>query len=261
MRQPTPDRRHSRRIALRAALLLPVLFAASPAFAGAFGPAETLTYDCRYLGLTVGKLELIVGAATRMSGRDIWPVMALAKTEPLFVLYPVQDRFVTWWDPERQVTLGSEFLVNEQNKRRRERVRYARDESRAQTIRERPEGRDEATYDVPGDAQDVLSAILAVRGRRLDVGDRVELPVFTGRKTFTLKIHVEGKEPLEVAAGKFDTKVLQVEAQFSGGLASKRAIRIYVTDDARQIPVRADAEFLFGSLVADLTSYQKGLTP
>jgi hypothetical protein len=261
MRLPSRDRPRARRTATLLALLSAAI--ALPATAtsrSAFGPAETLKYDIRYLGLSVGKLSVMVGGSTRMNSRDVWPVMAVARTEPLFAVYPVHDKFVTWWDPAAGTTLGSEFHVNENGRRKRERVRYSRELNKAQTTRDKPDGREEVVYDVPAETQDVLAAIFAMRGHKLEVGDRLELPVFTGRKSFTIKVEVMAKETVEVAAGRVAAKVLKVDAPFSGGLSSKRAIRMYVTDDERHVPVRIDAEFIIGSLVADLTGYEKGLS-
>jgi hypothetical protein len=227
----------------------------------AFGPAESLTFEAAYLGLPVGRIHVVVGADTRIDGQRVWPVMAIAKTDPLFMLYPVKDKYITWWSPDSRLTLGNELLADEKNVHRRERVRFDRGGGRALTRREE-DGRNrlDRVYQVPEGSMDILAALYSVRGHRLEVGDHVELPIFTGRKVFTLKIDVEGKETIETKAGRFQTKALRVAVAFSGSLASKRDLRVYVTDDQRHMPVRIDAEFLLGTLAADLVSFQTGIS-
>jgi hypothetical protein len=255
-----PHRRSPPRLALLAALALPL--AERPAMAqSAFGPAETLSYTCKYLGIPVGNIHMMLGNDTSIGGQSVWPVMALAKTDPLFILYPVRDRYVTWWSPTAHQTIGNDLSAEEKNKRRHERVRFDRLANRASTTRER-EGLppEEQVYDVEAGSQDILSAFFTIREKRLAVGDHEEIPIFTGKRSFTLKLDVKGKEAVEVAAGRFDTLVLNVQVQFAGKLESKRDIKVWVTNDVHHIPVRVDAEFLIGSLVADLTTYQKGIT-
>ncbi|MGI5864029.1 MAG: DUF3108 domain-containing protein [Myxococcales bacterium] len=246
-----------------ASLTALALLAASPALAGerAFGPAETLTFECQFLGLPVGKVHTIIGASTKIEGETVWPVMAVAKTDPVFVLYPIKDKYITWWNPEDRLTLGNELSAEEKNERRRERIRFDREKNKAVTRRDRPgKAREEQSFDVPPGAQDILAALFAIREKKLEIGDHEEMPIFTGRRVFTLKVDVEGKAKVETKAGRFDTKVLRVQVEFSGQLATKRDLRIFVTDDARHIPVRLDAEFLVGTLAANLVSYQKGIT-
>ncbi|HCF60808.1 MAG TPA: hypothetical protein DFS52_22755 [Myxococcales bacterium] len=246
-----------------ASLTTLALLAASPALAAerAFGPAETLTFECKYLGLPVGKVHTIVGADTKIEGETVWPVMAVAKTDPVFVLYPIKDKYITWWNPEERLTLGNELSAEEKNERRRERIRFDRQKNKAMTRRDRPgQPRDERDFDIPPGSQDILAALFAIREKKLEVGDHEEMPIFTGRRVFTLKVDVEGKAKVETKAGRFDTKLLRVQVEFSGQLATKRDLRIFVTDDPRHVPVRMDAEFLIGTLAADLVSYQKGIT-
>ncbi len=226
-----------------------------------FGPAEMLTFKASYLGLTIGKVEIIVGSETPMNGAKVLPVIAVAKTDALFALYPVKNRYVTWWDPASRITVGNELQAEERSERRRERVRFDRTAQSANTLRERPgKTPKDSRYEVPSAAQDILSALLYLRGIPLSVGENYEIPVFTGAKNFMLKAAIDRREQVETPAGTFDALVLKVQVEFSGQLASKRDIFVWVTDDARHVPLRFDASFQFGTLIAELTTYQKGLS-
>ena len=226
-----------------------------------FGPAETMTWDGKYLGVQVGRASMIIGAATQVSGETVWPILGIVKTDPYFVLFPVKNRFVTWYNPVTRLNVGCEYLVDENHKQRRDRTRYDRAAGKATVVRDRPgEARTEDTYDVHPDAVDLVSGILKLREKKLAVGDKEEVAVFTGKTDFVLKAEVLRKEAaVEVAAGTFDTVVVSVEVQFSGKLAAKTLL-VSFSDDERHIPVRLDAEFVFGSFVAELATYQKGIS-
>jgi hypothetical protein len=225
-----------------------------------FGPAETLSWEGRYLGVTIGHAEMIVGARTLVEGETVWPILAVVKTDSYFVVWPVKNRFVTWWNPETHLVLGNEYLVDENHKRRRERIRYDRKAKVAVVNRESQEnGRTEDRYPIEPDTRDLVAAILHLRERPLHVGDVEPVPVFTGWRTFVMKAEVVRKEPLEVPAGKFDAVVVQLETHFVGNNAATRLL-LYFSDDERHLPLRLDGDFLFGSFVADLTGFQKGLT-
>jgi hypothetical protein len=203
----------------------------------------------------------MVGAATPLGGRSVWPIMGLVKTDPLFVVYPVKDKYVTWWDPATHLSLGSDLIADENGKRRRERVRIDRGAVRARTIREKEgQPREEEENEVLPDAQDILATYFVIREERLALGDKIERPVFTGKRNFMLKAEVDRRESVTVPAGTFDTVVLRVQVQFAAKLASKRDVFVYVTDDARHLPVRIDAELLLGVVAANLTDFQNGMT-
>jgi hypothetical protein len=234
---------------------------ASPSSKPAFSPAETLSFECKYLGIPVGKASILVGSPTYLEDQTIWPITGVGKTNALFALYPIKDKFTTWWDPSKHLTIGNDLLAVEKNKRRRERVRFHRNNATATTIHEKKgEKKKEYQHSVPPSAQDLLAAIFMLREQRLAIGDQVEIPIFTGRRLFTLKARVDRKEVMEVPAGKFNTVVLRIRVEFSGKLANKRDLNLYLTDDFRHLPVRMDAEFIVGSLVADLASYREGIS-
>lgn len=229
--------------------------------AKAFGPGEVLDFETEYLGITVGRAQLMVGSPTRVSGEKVMPLVVFAKTDPVFVLFPVKDKFVSWWNPETKISLGLDIAAEEGRKRRRERHRFMRSESKAKVVREREgEAKQEVIYDSHARAQDILGALYTLRTRPLKVGDTEELPVFTGKRTFQLKAHVEKKETIKVPAGTFEAKLVKVQVQFSGNLQSKRDILVWFTDDGSNTPLRISADLVLGSIEGHLTSRQKGIT-
>ncbi|MGC4115399.1 MAG: DUF3108 domain-containing protein [Myxococcales bacterium] len=225
-----------------------------------FSPGESLVFRVSYLGVSVGKAMSVVGATTEVDGRKVWPVISTARTDSFYSFWPVKDRFVTWWDPAEKTSIGSEYHADHNHWRRRERIRYDRASSKASFLCEKEYApRFEDSVAVEPDTRDIVAALYTLRLRKLAVGDHEEISVYTGKRVFPMKVDVLRAEELEVGAGKFNAVVAKIEVQFSGQTAAKR-MEIAFSNDARHLPLKMDAEFLFGSIVAELQSYEKGVS-
>jgi hypothetical protein len=50
-----------------------------------------------------------------------------------------------------------------------------------------------------------------------------------------------------------------MNGDFNGQLTTRSLITLFFTADDKQLPVRAEAEFLLGHVVLDATAYEPGL--
>lgn len=226
----------------------------------AFGPGEQSTYRINYLGMSAGTAQLTVGAETRQWGLPVWPIVTLAKTDSLFAIYPVRDRFITYWDSAAARTIGHDLFADEGRKKRRQRVKLDHETRSAQVIKQKDgEAPMESTHEIAPGSNDVAAAIFALRTRPLKVGDVIELPVFTGAKSFTMRATVDGVETIKTPKmGKREVYRVKVQTAFSGKLASKSDMVAFITTDSARLPIRIEAEFILGKVVADLTEYKAG---
>lgn len=225
----------------------------------AFGPGEQSTYKVSYLGVTAGTAEITVGTETTQFGHRVLPIVTNARTQSLVDLYPIRDKFVTYWDHTQERAIGSDFFSDENKVKRRQRVKVDHANGKA-TVMKQKEGGDEqvATHDVAPGIHDIASATFALRNKPLKVGEVYELPVFTGRKTFTLRATVEGTQTLSTPLGKREVYKVRVQTGFGGKLESKRDMFAYMTTDDAHLPVRIDAEFVLGTITAELSDYKSG---
>jgi hypothetical protein len=250
---------------LRSVLTALVVSTAVPALAQAedrplaFGPGEQTTYRVQYLGISAGTAQLTVGSSVDHGGKEIWPLIALAKSDTLLALYPIKDKYVSYYEAASGLTLGSDLYADENRKRRRQKIRIDHDAKKAKVTRQKEGGPEEhVEAEVPGGAMDISAAIYELRNKPLDVGREFELPVFTGTKNFNLRARVEKKMSLNTRLGQKEVFKVKVQTEFSGKFASKRDMFAYFTTDAAHIPVRIEAEFVLGNIVAELTEYKEG---
>jgi hypothetical protein len=225
----------------------------------AFGPGEQSIYRVQYLGVTAGTAQVTVGAPMKQWGKQVWPIISLAKSDPLMGVWPIKDKFVSYWHAEGQRSVGSDFFVDENNKRRRQRIQMKEDGRTAHVVRQR-EGAEptEATHDLPEGSMDLTAATFALRNRGISEGQEYTYPVFTGTKSFMLRAKVDGRQRLKTALGEQEVFRVKIQAEFSEKLKTQRDIIAYFTADPSHVPVRIEAEFALGSMVAELAEYKQG---
>jgi hypothetical protein len=225
----------------------------------AFGPGEQSTYRIAYLGVGGGTAQVTVGTDMQQWGKQVWPIVVIAKSDPVLAFYPIRDKFVSFWDMKEQRSIGSDLLADENHKRRRERVKLDHEAKVAKVIKQKDgEQESEDDYPIEPGSVDMAAAAFALRTQPLELGRSFEVPIFTGHKSFILRATVETKETLQTPLGERDVFKVRVETDFSGKFRSKRDIFGYFTSDHQHVLVRVEADFMLGTLVADLTNYQPG---
>ena len=225
----------------------------------AFGPGEQMTFKVDYLGMNAGTTTVTVGSNTTQWGHKVWPLVALAKTESVFRMYPVRDKFISYWDPAENRSIGSDLFADEGNKKRRQRIKVDHGEKKAQVIKQ-DEGGDEREgfYDVSEKTFDIASAAYALRNMPLEVGSSFELPIFTGAKEFVMTAKVVGKQTLATPMGDKEVFKVAVATAFTGKMAAKRDMHAYFTTDKSHVLVKLEAELVLGTLTANLVEYKEG---
>jgi hypothetical protein len=106
-----------------------------------------------------------------------------------------------------------------------------------------------AIADFSGQLQDVLSAIYFIRTQPLEVGKTFEVFIGDGGRVYTIPIKVIEKKRMKTILGRVD--VLRVNAELFGPERlidqEKGEFSIWVTDDARHIPVGGRVKTDYGT--------------
>jgi len=230
---------------------------ATPASTTAFEPGESLTFSLHYLGMNVGQFKAEVGTR-EVDDRVLWPIETRGATEGFIrAVHKLDDRFTSLFDPALGRSIASEHDQTTGDYWQHEESRI--NGTRA-WVHTRKQGEDYAYFkDVPAGAQDIVSAVYSVRSRTLVPGDTFAIPVFTTRKTWTLHGRVLRRERLETALGTLPVVAIALRTEFAGKLQADSELTLWMTDDARHLPARLDASFVFGSVSARLVDHRDGL--
>lgn len=232
--------------------------AATPAPALPFAAGERLSFRMTYAHLLAGHALIAVDTATE-DGRPVYHLSLEVKSEGLFAWlfrYRVEDRTVAVWDPATGCSLGIEKHLRE--------GRAARD----QVVRIDPVS-GMATIDDSKIAQkrvpvgpcalDVFSAFFVARQRGLGPGEALSVRVFDNGKLYELPFRLVGYEYLDLPpplGRHVRTQVAEPVVPPGSGLFTQEGrLLVWVTADARRIPVRVRSKVPIGSISGDLESY------
>jgi hypothetical protein len=239
---------------LAAVAALAAVTAPAAARAAGFSPGEETVLEVTYLGLPTGEGRILVGDP---SG-DVWPVIFQARTQGVAGFIDVREHLVTYWDAGLRLTRGSDLRAFEVGDFHQDTARFDRANLQATVTVQRKGRTSKETIAVPPGVQDLTSAFMWLRLQPLAPGQRYEVPVVSGNKSFTLVAEVLEREGVEAPAGKFQTVKVKARTQLEGKFSTKRDTYLWLSDDPRHVLVKASAEFVVGSIVARLKTYRPG---
>ena len=214
-----------------------------------------------YARLLAGRATMSVQTEMR-EGRPVLGFVQEVKSEGVFAWlfrYRVDNRLAASWDPATGCSHGIEKKLRQGRFERDQRVRIDPVNGRVE-IEDR--GAPLTAFDVPPCVLDVLSAFYVARARGLQAEERLSVPVYDSGRVYDLVFRVIGHETLDLPAPlgrRVRTSIVQPMVPPGSGLfAQEGDLKVWVTDDARRIPVRARTRVAVGSVSADLESYVAG---
>ena len=250
----------------RAALGCLALLAALPA-AGEeklmpFGPGEKITMRVTYAKVTAGHATMSVSSEKDDDGKDVLHIAQEVKSEGFFAWlfrYRVDNRLVAKWDPANGCSRGLDKQLRQGKFVRDQKVAIDPVAGKAEIV---DRGGPPVTFEIGTCVLDILSAFYVARAKDLPATGGLAIPVYDNGKVFSLVFEVVGRETLDLPAPlgkKVPTLIVAPRVPPGSGLfAQEGELRVWVTDDARRIPVRARTKVAVGSVSADLESYRAG---
>lgn len=225
----------------------------------AFASGESILYAIKYGPVTAGTATLEVVEETDVNGRAAYRVVSLARTNAAMdAVYKVRDRTESWIDRESLCSLRFHQNLREGFYKRRVETEYDHPAGRF-LYRKWRKGR-ETEYDGPSVpfVQDVLSSLYYLRTLPLEVGASHVLPTNSGRGHGVLRVDVLARETVEVPFGRFVCFKVEPRVEGDGLFRASGKLEVWLTDDARRVPVLLRSRVAVGAFDAELTDYTPG---
>ena len=111
---------------------------------------------------------------------------------------------------------------------------------------------DKAELEIGRDTYDTYSSFYYVRTLPLEVGKSVFVSILDNKKLWKVEIQVLKKERIKTILGEVDTILIKPLIKSEGIFQRKGEIYIWLTDDARRIPVKMKTKIAIGSITATL---------
>ncbi|MPZ18685.1 MAG: DUF3108 domain-containing protein [Luteitalea sp.] len=221
--------------------------------AGTSLPAGRATFEVQPGGTpaqTPGVQPLAGGAHYRF--------VVTAATAPWVArFFEARDQFATWTD-------GALFpLLHERHLREGRRtvdllIHYEREKQTATMLRPRAGGVErEMSFRVAKDVRDPLAVFFYVRTLELASGQRVRVPITDMGRTMVLEVLGRRVESVNVQ-GK-QVEALRIEAGLQRRVETRQPpeIRVWLSGDARRLPILAEVRAGFGALRLELDNYAR----
>lgn len=167
--------------------------------------------------------------------------------------YPVHDTFEADLDPRTFCTQQVSKHSEEGSRRLDRRIQfdYAHAKSQVDDKDLRTGKQKHAEFSIPSCVTDVVDGFFYVRSLALEPGSSQIFPVNDGGKTTDVRIQVEGREPVKVPGGEYQTVRVMAEP-LSGAMQGKGVLWVWFTDDGQHVPVKMKSKLGFATLLFQL---------
>jgi hypothetical protein len=186
--------------------------------------------------------------------------MHLESTGLVSRLFHVNDDYVA--EASENYCTESTFMNAQEAGRHREtKVTYDATSKKA-TFREQDFSRNtnvKSEIDVPSCVRDVVSGLYHLRTLGLEPGKSVEMPVSDGKKFVMMKVECQRREEVRTPLGMRKTLLYEIFA-FNNVLYRRPGhLHIWVSDDARRVPVQIQIrmQFAIGTITLRLDKDEK----
>jgi hypothetical protein len=218
----------------------------------AFQPGEILKYDVSWSKvLTAGTAIMEVKGEMMPDGRSVLAFIVTGRSTGLVGrLYPVTEAAQSVFDPMIMQSL-SYSLKEDYGKKKRQRVVVFDHAQR--TVTSTLNNDPPKTLDVPEQVQDGLSSLYYLRTREdLETGRTIVIDVLDSERNLSVEFQVLGREKLKTPLGEFSTIKVRTYPKLNGVFLNKGEVFIWLTDDARKIPVLIKSKLKVGAFMLTL---------
>jgi len=228
--------------------------AATPELASIPWRNENLDFALKWGFFDVGWATMKAQIMEEFNGEPAVRIVSEAKSSKFCdAFYVVRDLNQSWIHASKFHSLGYSKKLREGGFFRDEWVVY--DYPRKIFLSKRTNKNGESSYEegpLDGYVQDILSSMYFLRTKKLEVGSEIILDVNT-RKNWPLVVKVLRKTTIEVPAGEFETVVVEPFLRQEGIFVQKgKRMQVWLTNDARKLPVYLSVEIIFGHVTASL---------
>lgn len=225
---------------------------------GSFGPGEELEYKIKYGFIDAGEATLkVTEDDASFDDETVYHFESRGKTVGTFnFFYKVRNKYDSYVNQKSLLPKLFTENIREGDYRRKTFAAFEHTKNSVKT--------NNGTYEIPADAQDIISSFYYLRNaypKNLVGGEEITLHFFLGKETNPLTVKYIGKETITTDLGTFNC--LKFSPKLTPGRIFKKDSQMFlwVTDDLNRIPLKAEVEILIGTVYLELTKYEGLVNP
>jgi hypothetical protein len=218
-----------------------------------FSVGETLIYDVSWSNtLSAGTATLRVMEKRHSYNSVAYYIVAEARPgsmlSKLYTLYYKADTLLDVYSllPQR----GS--LFSREGKRQRMKITEFNQGARKARFQMQTASLMTKDLSVPADTQDMLSAIYALRASPATTGDRLSLAVSDNGRLYNVEFAIGAREMVQGGSGTVPALRVTPTITDDKGQRVGRGAALWLSDDARRVPLRLETQLTVGRFVLSL---------
>jgi len=218
-----------------------------------FKVGETLTYDVMWSSsLVAGSAVSTVGSKRASAGSTAYAITVEGRPLPMLSrLYNLFYKMDTLLDSVTLLPHQASLYTEEGASRRVAAVRFDRKARRA-FYELQSETVARFDFDVPPQVQDGLSALFVLRAMTFKAGERITLPIVDRGALYQLQVEPVSRARVRVPLGDMDAWTLKTSILDADGQAAVDNAAVWISTDARRLPLKLQAELPVGAFVLAL---------
>jgi len=217
-----------------------------------FKPGEVLEFDIGWSTfVTAGTAVVSVKEKKPSYGSTAYYILAEGRptslVSKLYTLYYKADTLLDSYSllPQR----GS--LYSEEGKRHRMKTTVFNQPAKSATYEVKTATLVKKDLAIPAFTQDALSAIYVLRSIPFKAGDKFNMPVSDNGQIYKVQMQVGAVEPVKTGIGTING--LKIVPVITGpDKTSPRGLALWLSDDARRLPLKMEAQLLVGKFTVTL---------
>lgn len=222
---------------------------------------EAFHYIVEWRLIDAGTATLKVMPSGTADYPSVHSELILESTGLVSKLYKVEDKYFGNYEPDF-CAISAQMSASEGRRRRESSVNYDRTRNKAVYL-ERDLVKNTIVHngeiDVPPCVHDVVGALLALRHMNIEPGKAAEIPISDGKKSAKVRVEAQEREQVKINDQVYQT--IRYEAfLFNNVIYSRKArLQLWVTDDARRLPVqiRVRMNFPIGTVTLSLDKVER----
>jgi len=251
------------RLTLLTLIMLPIMAHATDSTTATSNSVQAkkispLPYHGETLRFAVGWEFVNAGTASMAfsnKGKDGYRIDTEARTNSFFDMFKkVRDTITSeglFIDNKPQSTLFA-MDQNERNYHAKKRTEFLWKENKVNYTQN---GKTDS-YKVPAGYLNVMDAFFLTRTLPVKEGKVLKIPVFDSRKKYEIEVRLLKKEMMRTPWGELvECLVIEPKLKSEGIFSSVGTMQVWLTNDARRIPLKMTAKIKIGRVIARLTSY------
>lgn len=240
--------------------VMPIKPEAVPAYQPKYYPfegGEKAVYRGSWNGLVSVATAEIYTTPTVVGGRQVYNVRVEAKTSrALDLIWKMRDTIHSSFDARALIPSSFSFHQRENSRVIDTEARY-NESTKRWAVNRQQVGKRRKSYEFDSqNTLDPLTAVYLARSLDFKTGDRLYFKLFGGRYRYLLELHIERKEPVTLDSGKTVEAyriIPRLQNITKNGYAERlNEAVVWISADARRIPVKLSSKIVFGSVYLEL---------